>query len=612
MSDRLHALRIERDRAEEAEALRHTGDWANLRRLAGYLAPMRRKVALAIAISIGTALLMLAPLAITQHAIDRHVLKGDFHGLLWMAALFLAVQALLLGLDAWNSYFINKIGNEAMLRLRMDVFEHLQRQPLSFFQRNPVGRLVTRLTGDVNTLFELFTQGLIGVFQQLFFLAALVALLFWTNWKLALWVLPLVPLVLLVSRWFGRLVRSTYRVIRVRLARLNSFLQENLTGMKTAQAFTRERTQYDRFVELDADYREANIQSVFAYAVFFPAIEFIAALGFAIVVFKSGLQHLESPRAAALVGVVSVGQLALFVQALERFFMPVRDLSEKYNLVLSATAAAERLFKLLDRTPEIEDPATPAIVGPMKRGVDFRDVWFAYQGENWVLRDVSLTIRRGQTVAVVGPTGSGKSTLMSLLCRFYDPQRGGVFIDGVDIRDMAQRDLRRRIAIVLQDVFLFHGTVAGNIRLGEEWITDERVREVAEAVHASEFIEKLPLGYANGVKERGATLSTGQKQLLSFARALAFDPEILILDEATANIDTETELLIQDALDRLLAGRTALVIAHRLSTIKRADQIVVLSHGHIAEQGTHEELLARGGLYRKLYELQFKEEAPVA
>ncbi len=608
MSKASEDLRRKRDHEEEREALASGGDAAHLRRLVRYLAPMRTRVLVAIATSIATALLMLAPMWVIQHTIDGPILGGDMGGVVRMALVLLVVQAVLAALDAWNNYHIAQIGNHAMTQLRLDVFDHLQRQSAAFFSRNPVGRLVTRVTGDVNALYELFSQGLIGIFQQVFFLLAVVGLLFWTNWRLALWVMLIMPGVVAVSINFGRGIQRTYRLTRVRLSRLNAFLQENLTGMKTVQAFTREALQFGRFRDLNAAHRDAHIDTVFQYAIYFPMVEFLAAVGFAIVIYKGGLDRLDTPGMKALAGTVTVGQLALFVQALERFFMPIRDLSEKYNVVLSAIAASDRLFKLLDTKPAVDDPADPVPFAPMREGIRFEHVHFAYNEGEWVLRDVSFEVRKGQTVAVVGPTGAGKSTLMSLLCRFHDVQQGRITIDGVDVRHMRQHDLRRRIAIVLQDVFLFHGTVKGNIRLGEESITDEQVVAAARAVHAEPFVLKLARGYDNGVKERGATLSTGQKQLLSFARALAFDPEILILDEATSNIDTETELLIQDALARLLAGRTALATAHRLSTIKRADKILVMHHGRIAEEGTHDELLARDGLYRKLYELQFKDE----
>jgi len=611
MSDSLHEARRRRDEAEEKEALTNQGDAKHLLRLIQYLAPMKWSVILAISVSIFTALLMLAPMVIIQYAIDEYIAHGDMRGVWYMAGLLLAAQVALFALDGWNNYFISVIGNKAMASLRMDVFGHLQQQPISFFNRNPVGRLITRVTGDVNTLYELFAQGVIGIFQQVFFLLAVVGLLLWTNWKLTLWVMLIMPAVILLSRNFGRRIRETYRLIRVRLARLNAYLQENLTGMKTVQAFTREDIQYDRLHELNGSHRDAHIATVFQYSIYYPLVELLCAIGFAIVVYKGGIERLDANAAQALgaaIGVVSVGQLALFVQSLERFFMPIRDLSEKYNLVLSAIAASDRLFKLLDRKPEITDPPQPKQVAPLSNAVTFENTWFAYNDEEWVLRDVSFSVGKGQTIAVVGPTGAGKSTLMSLLCRFHDVQKGSIKVDGIDVREMRQHDLRAKIAIVLQDVFLFYGSVASNIRLGETDITDDELREVARAVHADEFISRLPKGYDNGVKERGATLSTGQKQLLSFARALAFDPEILILDEATSNIDTETELLIQDALRTLLAGRTALVIAHRLSTIQRADKILVMHHGRIAESGTHDELLARDGLYRKLYELQFKDQ----
>jgi ATP-binding cassette subfamily B protein len=567
-------------------------------------------VAIAVLGNIATALLLLAPMLIVQRAIDGPIAQKDLRGLFMLAGVFLAVQAALFALDAWCQYYVAKIGNRAMSAMRMELFARIQQQPMSFFHRNPVGRLVTRLTGDVNTLYDFFAQGIVGLFQQVFFLVAVLGLLFAVNWRLTLWLMPIAPAILFVSRRFGDNIRITYRITRVRLARLNTFLQESITGMKTVQAFGREALQMRRFSDLNALHRDAHLDTIFQYAVFFPAIEFLCALGYAIVIWRGGAQHTGTPvTATAAAGAVTVGQLALFVQALERFFGPVRELSEKYNLVLSAVAASDRLFRLLERVPEIQDPPAPVEPAPLSRAIEFKDVWFAYTAEDWVLRGLSFRVEKGQTVAVVGPTGAGKSTIMSLLCRFHDVQKGSIEIDGVDLRAMRQADLRRRIAIVLQDVFLFHGTVAGNIRLGNTEITDEQVRAAARAVNAEPFIEALPKGYGNGVKERGATLSVGQKQLLSFARALAFDPEILILDEATSNIDTETELLIQDALGRMLKGRTALVIAHRLSTVQRADRIIVMHHGRIVEEGTHKALLAKDGVYRRLYELQFKEQA---
>lgn len=597
-----------RDREEEQEALRHTGDWRQLKRLLGYLKPMRDQIILAIAFASTTALLMIAPMYMLMAAIDGPIARGDWSAVLWIGAVLFLIQIVLMSMDAWNHYFISKIGQRAMRTLRMDVFRHLQRQPLSFFDKNPVGRLVTRLTSDVNTLFELFSQGIVGVFQQMVFLVAVLVMLFWTNWKLTMWVLFVVPAVYVISWNFRKYVSIAYRIIRVRLARMNTFLQENLTGVKSVQAFTREKEQFARFEELNQASLVSQQQTVFQYAIYFPAVELLAALGFAMVIWRGGLDRIAAtPEGAAMIGAVTVGQLALFVQALERFFMPIRDLSEKYNVVLSGIASGDRLFRLLDHAPEIADPPDPQPIGVMQHSIEFRNVWFAYKDEQWVLKDVSFTVPKGKSFAFVGATGSGKSTIMALLCRFYEPQKGDILIDGINIRRLRQEDLRKKIAIVLQDVFLFYGTVSGNIRLGDDTIIEDRVRNAAQAVGAEPFILRLPKGYDSGVKERGATLSTGQKQLLSFARALAFDPEILVLDEATASIDTETEQQIQRALETVLEGRTSLVIAHRLSTIQKADRILVLHHGQIAESGKHGELLAMDGLYRRLYQLQFSE-----
>jgi ATP-binding cassette subfamily B protein len=607
-----HQTREERHRHEEAEALRREGDLGQLRRLWKYLAPRRRQVWLAVGLSILLAVLAPAPMVIVQMAIDHYILHGAMGGVALMAGLLLLVRLVVYGIDRYTYVLIAEIGQYSMRDLRLDVFDRIQAQSLRFFDRNPVGRLITRITSDVNVLNELFSQGVIGIFQQVFSLVAILGVLFWYNWYLALWVLAVMPLVLIASWNFRNRVFRAYQLTRLRLSRLNTFMQENITGIRTVQANTREATQQALFDHLNDKHREAHIMTVLQYAIFFPLIEIIFAITVAIVLWKGGADYLGAGGTMANAGTaVTLGQLALFVQALERFFQPIKDLSEKYNLVQSAFAASERLFALLDSKPAIEDPAEPAPCKPLAREIEFRDVWFAYNEGEWVLRGVSFKVRRGETVAIVGPTGSGKTTLMALLCRFYDIQKGAILIDGVDIRTMRQADLRSRIAIVMQEVFLFHGTVAENIRLGRADITDDRIRLVCEETGFAPFAARLPKGYETGVRERGATLSTGQKQLLSFARALAYDPEILILDEATANIDTESEEQLQRAVARLCAGRTSLVIAHRLSTIQRADRIVVIHKGHLVEQGTHQELLALGGLYRRLHDLQFKE-APLA
>ncbi|MCB2155106.1 ABC transporter ATP-binding protein/permease [bacterium] len=543
---------------------------------------------------------MLAPSVMLKYVVDDYILPGQMSGVWLIAGAFMLILILTYIIESYTFYEIQKIGQESIRDLRMDLFRHLEHQSLGFFDKKAVGWLVTRMTSDVNVLHELFAQGVVGIFQQMFTLVGILAVLLYFNVYLTLWTMIIVPLVMLLSWFFRRRIRVSYRLTRLRLSRLNTHVQENVTGMRTVQANTQEERQHRRFLELNDLYRDAHYQTVFAFSIFFPMIEIISVIAMSLIIWQGGGQFMK--------GAITVGELIMFFTLLDRFFMPIRDLSEKYNLVQAAIAAAERLFKLLDTKPAIQDPEQPKEWPGFRHSIEFRDVWFAYKDEDWVLRGVSFKIERGQNVAIVGPTGSGKTTLMSLLCRFYDIQKGQILIDGVDLREMKQDDFRRHIAIVLQDVFLFNGSVEQNIRLGEKSIDDERIREVAKAVGAHPFIERLPRGYETGVMERGATLSVGQKQLLSFARALAFDPDILILDEATSSIDTETEQLIQEAVGRISSGRTALIIAHRLSTIQRADKILVIHHGHLAEEGNHQELLARDGLYRRLYELQYREE----
>ena len=587
-------------RIHESEAYERVEDWRQIRRLVKYIRPRLGRVVLAVALSVILSALMLIPSVLLKYVVDDYIVPGNMGGVWWIAAAFLVILLCTFLIETYTFYEIQKIGQESIRDLRMDLFRHLEKQSLSFFDKKAVGWLVTRMTSDVNVLHELFAQGVVGIFQQMFTLVGILAVLLYYSWHLTLWTMIVVPLVLLLSWFFRNRISVSYRLTRVRLSRLNTHVQENVTGMRTVQANTQEPRQHRRFLELNDLHRDAHYQTVFAYAMYFPLIEVISVIAMSLIIWQGGSQFLK--------GAVTVGELLMFFTLLDRFFMPIRDLSEKYNLVQAAIAAAERLFKLLDTEPVIQDPEQPKEWPGFQHSIEFRDVWFAYKDEDWVLRGVSFKVERGQIAAIVGPTGSGKTTLMSLLCRFYDIQKGQILIDGVDLRDMKQDDFRSHIAIVLQDVFLFNGSVEQNIRLGEESITDERIREVAEAVGAHPFIERLPRGYQTGVMERGATLSVGQKQLLSFARALAFDPEILILDEATSSIDTETEHVIQHAVARLCADRTALIIAHRLSTIQRADNILVIHHGHLVEEGNHQELLARDGLYRRLYELQYREE----
>lgn len=578
-------------------------DIRELRRLLVYLRPYRKRVILALVLSTCSSMLLVAVPTTVAYAIDHYILPKDgsapyFPGVMLMAGLFMGAILMNFAIEMVNFVLVARVGQEVMRDLRMQIFSHIQELSLSYFDRNPVGRLITRVTNDVETLNELLSSGIINIIQQVLLLVGILIVLMVLNWKLFLATAVVFPFVYIAAWNFRTQTRKHFRETRRRLAKMNAYIQENVTGMRTVQAFTKEARQQDRFRGLNQDYRDANIKTVFQYSMFFPVVEAAATTALAIVIWRGGSQVLQHT--------MTIGGLAFFIQSLERFFMPVKDLSERYNLVQASLAASERIFELLDEKPAITEPAgAPRTLTPMAQRIEFKDVWLAYKDEQWVLKGVSFTIEKGQSVALVGPTGSGKTSIISLLCRFYDFQRGDILIDGVSVRELPLKLWRRQIALVLQDVFLFYGDVATNIRLGETNITDEQVRQAAERVQAAPFIDRLPRGYQSGVKERGATLSVGQKQLLAFARALAFDPQLLILDEATANIDTETESLIQSALDELLKGRTSLVIAHRLSTVQRANKIVVLHHGKVAEEGTLAELLARDGLYRRLHDLQF-------
>jgi ATP-binding cassette subfamily B protein len=486
-------------------------------------------------------------------------------------------------------------GQRIMFDLRMQVYGHLQKLDLRFYDRNPVGRLMTRVTTDVDVLNELFTSGVVSVFGDIFTLLGIMAVLLWMDWRLALVAFSVLPLIVLVAQWFRRHVRDSYRNVRTWIARINAFLQERISGMATVQLFRREQKDFEAFDAIDRGHRDANVQSIFYYAVFYPAIELVSAVAVGLIIWVGG--------GFAIQEALTLGSLVAFIQYAQRFFRPISDMSEKFNILQGAMASSERVFALLDTPVDIQSAgkARPAAAGT----IAFDHVSFAYVPGEPVLRDISFEIAEGERIGIVGATGSGKTTLINLLLRFYDVQEGRITIGGVDIREMDLRELRARFGLVLQDVHLFSGTIGGNVRLGDERIDDERVRRAVEAVHAHLFIDRLPLGLDTPVAERGATLSVGQKQLLSFARALAFDPPVLILDEATSSVDTETELLIRDALSVLMRGRTTLAIAHRLSTIQDMDRILVLHKGQLREAGTHQELLAVRGIYHRLYQLQF-------
>lgn len=582
------------------------------RRLLGYLKPYRGAVVTALTLTIGLSLVRQVGPLLTKLAIDWYVAPaaGDritievaTTGIMNLALAYLASLVVVLSVGYFQTLLLNTIGQRVMSDLRKQIFSHLQRIELAFYDRNPVGRLITRLTTDVDSLNELFTSGVVEVLGDLVLIAGALVMMFYFNWRLALVSLLVVPLLIAATAWFRRGAREGFRQVRTKIARLNAFTQEHLSGAQVIQLFNREERALATFTGINDSHRQANIETIFYYAVFYPLVNLISSIGIAAIVWYGGGQVIRDT--------MTIGTLVAFLQYTQRLWMPIQDISDKYNLFQAAVVASERIFKLLDTPVLIDTPArvvTPA-TGPRARGrIEFRNVWFAYQNEDWVLRDLSFSVEPGQSVALVGHTGSGKTTISSLLMRFYDIQRGEILLDGVDIRQWDLELLRRNFAVVLQDVFLFSGDIAGNIRLGNPEITDERVTWAAREVHAAGFIEDLPAGYQSRVRERGAGFSVGQKQLISFARALAFDPRILVLDEATSSIDTETEQLIQRAIDRVMNDRTSIIIAHRLSTIQRVDQIIVLHKGEIRERGSHQELLSLRGLYYKLYQLQFREQ----
>ena len=607
----------------EEEVLGKAYDSRLMRRLLTYLRPHRSQVLVALAAIAASSVLQLAPPYLTKVVIDRYIPARDLSGLGLIAALYLATLLTSFVLEYIQTWTLQMTGQRIMFDMRMQIYSHLQRLDLKFYDRNPVGRLMTRVTTDVDVLNELFTGGVVSVFGDVFTLLGIMGVLLWMNWRLAVVAFCVLPLIVLITQWFRRNVRESYRTVRTWIARINAFLQERITGTATVQLFRREARDFEAFDVIDRAHRDANVESIFYYAVFYPAIELVSALAASLILWVGGGWVMQN--------LLTLGSLVAFLQYAQRFFRPISVMSEKFNILQGAMASSERIFALLDTPAEItggigepgsgiRDPDAgsrpgdePRIPDPGSRipgpTIRFEHVTFSYVEGEPVLKDVSFEVLPGQLVALVGATGSGKTTIVSLLLRFYDVQSGRITVDGVDIRELPLEQLRALFGLVLQDVHLFTGTIADNVRLGRDDIGDERVRTAVEAVHAARFIAALPLGLATPVAERGATLSVGQKQLLSFARALAFDPKVLILDEATSSVDTDTELLIRDALNVVMHGRTTIAIAHRLSTIQNMDRILVLHKGELRESGTHQELLARRGLYRRLYELQFKTEA---
>ncbi len=585
---------------QEEEILGKAYDRRLMRRLLTYLRPYRKHVIAGIVLSIAVSGLEAVRPWFTKYAVDVNIKNHDSRGLLITALFYLGVLLMRGFVQYANAYLTQWIGQKTILDLRMQLFEHLQKLGLKFYDRNPIGRLITRVTNDIEVLNEMFSSAIVMVFSDVFLILGILYFMFTMSWALALVSLSVLPLLFYGTFLFRKKAREAYRDVRIQLARINTFMQEHITGMIVDQIFNRIRKSYNKFSDINAAHRDANIRSIFYYALFYPGVELIGALAVGLILWYAGLD--------ALKGGITIGTIIAFLQFNEMFWRPIRDLSEKYNIMQTAMASSERVFKLLDDNTFIPDPVSPLPLTNVRGEIEFRNVWFAYTDEDWVLKDVLFRIGPGETVAFVGHTGAGKTSIISLLSRFYEFQKGQILIDGIDIRTVAKEDLRRQMAVVLQDVFLFSGDIKSNINLGDDTITPDQVREAATVVGANRFIEALPTRYDEEVKERGATLSVGQKQLISFARALAFNPKILVLDEATSSIDTESEILIQQAIRKLLHGRTSIVVAHRLSTIQRANKIVVLHKGEVREIGSHQELLAMEGIYYKLYRLQYKEQ----
>ncbi len=599
----------------EEEALGKPYDARLARRLMRYLRPYKWRVMFALALTVGVTPLELVSPKLFQIALDRYIVPakeglvtGDaaFRGLQWVSAVYLAALVLGFTLQYIQIRVMQRVGQQTMYDLRTEVFGRLQRLPMSFFDRSPVGRLVTRVTTDVDTLNELFAAGVVTMLNDFFLLLVMVGLLLRMDWRLALAALAALPCILLVTYLFRNKVRDANRRIRTAIARLNAFLQEHISGMAVLQLFNRERKARQQFETLNRNHMLAYKDAILAFALFYPAVEFLSVTAIALLFWTGGGRILR--------GALTIGTLVAFMQYAQRFFRPIQDLSEKFNILQTAMASSERIFKLLDEPLTITSPENALALERPRGEIEFRNVWFAYRGgaepadEDWVLRDVSFRVTPGQTVALVGHTGAGKTTIIQLLLRFYDIQRGQILLDGTDIRLFDLQELRRHFGIVLQDPFLFTGTLESNVRLGTEEVSRAAVDRALIEVGLGPFIETLPGGLAAPVTERGATFSVGQRQLISFARALAHNPRFMILDEATSSVDTKTEFMIRDALDRLFEGRTSLVIAHRLSTIQHADRILVFHKGRLREQGSHQELLALRGIYYRLYQLQYKDQ----
>ena len=585
----------------QEESLGKAYDARLAKRLVRYLKPYKSWVAVSVVLSTVSSLLVLAQPLIFLRAIDHTFPNRDMHEFKLLCAAFLGLMVLEYAVQYSYILLVNNTGQHAMYDLRVELFSHLQSLSLSFFDKNPVGRLMTRVTGDIEVLNELFSNGVTVIFGSLFLLAGILVILFWLSVPLALLAVSIIPVIAVISRYFRILSRRGFRAVRTRIARLNAYLQENVTGLQTVQAFVREKRNLERFKELNKEYYDANIQTIMAFSIFFPAVEIVSAGSIGLILWYGGIQVFRAS--------VTIGTLVVFIEYLVKFFQPIRELSAQYNTLQAAMASSERIFRLLDESPAIHQPEKPRLILKPVGSIEFQNVSFEYVEGEPVLHDISFSVEPGEKVAFVGATGSGKSTIMSLLTRFYDVTEGRIVVDGVDIREWDKHLLRRSVGVVLQEVFLFSGSIHDNITLGNPEIDRERVRNVCRELGFDSLIERFPQGYDSDPGERGRNLSVGERQLVSFARALAHDPRILVLDEATSNVDTGTEKLIQQALIRLMSDRTNLIVAHRLSTIRNCDRIIVIGNGRIVESGTHEELIDRKGLYHRLYELQYKDQA---
>ena len=594
------------DKYHEEEKIGKTYDLRVVKRLLRYLKPYWHLVAMALTLTLVTNVLVSLQPLFTKIAVDDFITPRVTDGIWLFALAFFGVFLFRFLFSYTQEILLNKVGQMVMFDLRTEIFTKLQKQEVAYYDKYPVGRIVTRLTSDVDALNELFTSGVIDVLGDLVVIFAIIGMMFWLDWKLAIVSLVTVPLLFASTNWFRKHARNGFDRVRTRNAKLNAFLQEYISGAQTVQLLNAEKKAQKGFHDINDDYRNANIETIYYYSVFYPLVDFIGAIGIAVVIFSFGFESMRNLSAAG--AALTVGILASFIQYSLQLFQPIRDLSDKFNVLQAAIVASHRIFILLDLDIAIKSPDKPQKTGKARGEIEFRNVWFAYKDEDWVIKDASFKINVGESIALVGHTGSGKTTITNLLMRFYDVQKGTILLDGVDVKGWDLHDLRSNFAVVLQDVFLFSGSVENNIRLGNEKIDDERIRWAAKEVHADEFIQHLDKTYKFEVHERGAGLSVGQKQLISFARALAFDPTILILDEATCSIDTETEQLIQQAVERVMEHRTSMVVAHRLSTIQKCDRIMVFHHGELRESGTHNELLTERGLYWRLYQLQYAEE----